>query len=323
MARNTSQSKAKTKTTKKPSAAKATKATKTTKKVVRPVKEAVKKDVKVVKSAEKAAKVSRPSVFGKVLRSASAEGIRKLHMVSALMFVVLAIVAGYFIKSASYPLNIAHLTKDELLSKTTTVFAPAQHALYNLDLRWAVVGVLAVSALFSLLRMTRLEPSESEGLKVKVQPWRWVDFAVTGAVMVEVTAVLYGVQELSALKLLGALTVFSLVFAWIAERENSGAAKLVKGAYVASIVSGLVVLCVFASYGWSTMAYGLVRFPWYAYALFGSCVATAALITVNQYKGFKGLKSWSNYLFVERNYLLINLVAKTAFAVILIVGLRG
>lgn len=325
MARTTSQSKAKTKTAKKPVAAKATKAVKTTtKKAVKPVKAAAKKETKVVaKPAAKAASVRKPSAVGRLLRSATPSGLRKLHVASALIYVVLAIVAGALMKAVvSVPLTVGYVTRNELLSTTNTVFAPAQHVLYNLDLRWAVIAVLAVSAFFSLLRMTRLEVAESEGLKIKVQPWRWVDLAVTGAVMVEVAAALYGIQSLDTLKLVGALTVFSLVLAWIAERENSGATKFVKGAYVASIVSGLVVFAVFASYGWATMVYGMVRFPWYAYALFASSVVTAALVTVNQYKGFRGVKTWANYLFVERNYLLISLASKVAFAVILIVGLH-
>lgn len=316
MANTTSKSsKAKTKTSKKP-AAKATVKTAHVTKAVKPVAK-VTKAASAPKKPVKVATVKRAGLLVRLANKVKATGLRRLHGTSAIIFVILGIVAGAFMKTTDYQLSLGYAIKDGLLG----TFVPAQHVFTSVDLRWVVVGVMALSALFSIARMTRLSATEDKGLKVRIQPWRWVDLAITGAAMLSTTALLYGVQDIATLKLTGALTVFALVLAWIAERENSGAAKIVKGAFFASVLAGLVIFLVLALHGWSTVVYGDIRSPWYAYALFGTSIVTAALLGINQYLGFRGKKAWSNYLFVERNYLLVNLVAKVAFAAILIVGL--
>lgn len=318
MVNTTSKStKAKTKTTKRPVAAKSITKVTSNKKSAKKTQVSTTRSI-VSKPSVKASAVKRPNLFARLASGVRATGLRRLHGISAIVFVVLAIVAGALMKATDYQLSLGYLAQDELLAKT---FMPAQQVLMSIDLRWVVVAVMIISALLSIARMTRLSATEDKGLKIRVQPWRWVDFALTGGTMIAVVAILYGIQDLTTLKLLSALVVFAIVFAWIAERENSGASKVIKGAYLASVLAGLVVLATLTVHGWSTVFYGAIRFPWYAYALFGSAVVTAAALTLNQYFGFRGKGSWSNYLLIERNYLLLNVVTKAAFAIILIVGL--
>jgi hypothetical protein len=335
MARTTSNSKAKTKTTKKSANAKAAMRTnKSNKKLaetkaVKPV--VISKSTKSVKPAvpvaaikeARAAKAeaTKETKVKRVTRELTAATLRRWHGVSAAIFAVLAVAAGSVMKPEAYPITLGYLAPDALLSTKTTVFAPAYHVLYDLEMRWAVVAILLLSAVFSLLRMTRLSATETRGRTVRILPWRWVDWAITGAAMVGVTALVNGAHDAVTIKLLGIVTIFSVVFAWLAERESAGTGRVVKATAWASFFSVLVVLLSLAAYALGTPVYGMVRAPWYTYALVAGTVVAALAIGWNLLNSLRATGKWANYLYVERNYLLFNLLAKASFALILIVGL--
>lgn len=236
-----------------------------------------------------------------------------------IVFVGLAAAVAMLMQVTPYDISIAHLTSDALLSQTQTVFVPAQKVLFSVDLRWVATGTLLLSALLLAVRVARREVVQAS----PVRPWRAVDVALTGALLVETVGILSGVQEILALKALGLLVVGMAVFAWISGRENLGAAKFVKGAFWASIGSAVAAALLLGGVTIATLVYGLIRSPWYTYALIGVLTLTLLLALVGTWKALHHTKKWAQPLFVERNYLLLNLFAKAAFAVILLIGLRG
>lgn len=317
MAKNTSTSKAKTKTAKK-SNAHAT----TVKRVAESQKASI-SHVAITKKLETKPGFIRPKRRMGLRLTPTAALFQRLHATSALVFLGLAAAVIYVVKPWIFSINVGFLTKDALRSNSTTVFVPGQHTVYDLDVRWAVVAMLLVSALFAVLRTTKLQSYEDRGLRSRVQPLRWVDGAITGALMVMVSALLLGMQELPGLKLVGSLAAFSLVMAWIAERENAGNEGFIKGTFIASIVSGFLSLSTLVCYAIMTSVYGMVRASWHVYAVMGIVLVAALLVAVVQYRSLRRIKASANYMTVERNYLLINLVSKVSFAAVLIIGLRG
>jgi hypothetical protein len=224
-------------------------------------------------------------------------------------------------KASTYEVTIGHLTNDVLASKTDTVFVAAQHVLFDVDVRWVLVGVLALSAVFSLVRATRLRALEATAVERRLSPVRWIDYAITYALLAEVVALMSGMQDIVTLKLLAGLTALSFILNWVAERENIGANRVVKIGYILSVVSGVLVVLAVAAYALATPIWGMVRSPWYVYALYGVLGAAFVLGSLNQLYGFRRFKSWANYLVVDRNSTVLNLLTKAGFAIVLIVGL--
>jgi len=301
---------AKTKTSKSKStnkiAAAKTRAAKTTAK-------APEKTTKVVKSA----KVTIPKLTG---ASASVMGLRRLHMVAAGLFVVLAIAAGVLMGNDSYQLTVGHLAKDALASGE--VLVPATKAVYDIEIRWMVVGLLVLSAVLPVLYVTKLEDRYNAYVRnTRMMPYRWIDLAVTGAVMMQIVALLSGVSDIFTLKALGGLVALSFVLSLIAERQNNTSDKVVWSAYVAGIFSGVLPWLFIAGYAVSSVVFGSVASPWYVYALYGVGVASFTLLMIKQCKAYRRKSAAQNYLAVERNYVVISLLTKVAFAAALIVGL--
>jgi hypothetical protein len=249
--------------------------------------------------------------------------LRKWHIVSAVVFVLLAVLAGAMMGSTSYQTTVGLWARDDLASTATTVFAPAVHVLYDVEVRWLVVVVMAVSAIAPVLYATKLEAAYTSYVRnTRMVPYRWLDFGVTTALMVETVALLSGVHDIFTLKLIGGLMLVTCLLGLIAERQNTNATKPVWSAYVLSLFSGALPWVLIAAFAVSTVVFGAIRSPWYVYALYASSLIGFSLIAWTQCQQFKRAGQSADYLVVERNYAVISVLTKVAFAAILIVGIR-
>jgi hypothetical protein len=307
-----SPSKAKTKTAKASTATKKRSVKKTT------VSKAA-KTTKATKSVEaKAPAKKTPPAADSSKIGVTIGTLRRMHTVAVVLFVALAGLAGFMMSSVTSQLTLGYLAKDEIASKTSTVLVPAVQSVYDIELRWAVVGILVISAIMPLLYVTRLKNRYADFMATsRMLPHRWVDMAITGALMTELIALVSGISDIATLKLIGGSVVATAVLGLIAERQNNVSQKPVHSAYYASLFTGLLPWAVIATYAVSTVVYGDASAPWHLYALYAVGLFGFLLSARNQHMQFgKG-----NYLIVERNYVAISMLTKAAFAVMLIVGL--
>lgn len=263
---------------------------------------------------------SNRSVVSVINQKVTAQTLRSLNMVTAGLLALLALAAAYLMNALSYPLTVGYMARDVLQSADQTVFAPAVQTVMDVEIRWLVVATLLLSLVLPILYMTKLkEKYEAYLNKTRMVPFRWVDLAVTGSLMVATVALLSGVNSLPTLKLLGGLMVITAALGLIAERQNDKAVVPVKSAYYLSLFAGVLPILLFASYAIYTTVYGMVRYPWYVYALYAVILIGFGLIARNLRMQIRG----ANYMIVERNYLAFNLLTKAAFAVVLIIGLAS
>ena len=155
-----------------------------------------------------------------------------------------------------------------------------------------------------------------------MQPYRWFDLGITGALIMEVVALLSGVNDLMVLKMVGGAVFVTGMLGLIAERQNNSTSKPVWSAYLTSLFSGVLPWFLIASYAVGTVVYGSVRAPWYVYAVYAAFAGGWLLIAANEHKQYRKVGAWANYMVVERNYVVLSLLTKVAFAAILIAGLR-
>lgn len=327
MAKSTTTTKAKTKTTKSANRRTATKvaSAKTTKATKTAAKTRSAKATPKAKVAKKAAPAKKAAVKAPVKAEATKKSVvttgtfNRPFVLVGLAFAVLAGLAGYFMKGDSAQVFLGHVAKNELASTAGTVFASAAHPLYEIEFRWLLVVLLGVSAVFAIVRGTRWQAAETAGIKAGVQPTRWIDFAVTGALMFEVVALLNGLQDAIALKF-GILSIaLTAYFAWMYERENAATGKPARASLVGAQLAALVPVLALLATLYGTFVYGIIRSPWYAYAAFAAFVVWLAL-TARNLKQTPQL-SKQGYQAIDKAYNVQSVLVKVALAVILIVGL--
>jgi hypothetical protein len=263
----------------------------------------------------KTSKVRKPADFTKQLRW--------LHISSAVVFTALAVAAGLLMKGVTFPLTIGYQAKDVLAESAGTVFAPATQSIFDIDLRWVLIAVLLLSVTGPLLYVTRLKAWYARAVQNESVPTRWLDLALTGALMVEVVALLSGVNNLFVLKAMAGAIVVTCALGWVAERQHALRDRGALSTYGISLLSGLLPWFVIVSAAVGTWVNGMVRSPWYVYALYAATFLGFSLIARLQWVHYRGKRQWTNFAAVERDYFVGNFLMKTAFAVILIVGLKG
>lgn len=269
----------------------------------------------------KAAKTTKKTVSVKVTKTArSAKNINlsRVNVLSALIFASAAVAAGFLMGRASYEVTVNYLTADAV----NQTVVPAYRHLKEIDLRWLLVAVLALSAVGPLMHITRMKQTYADAVKSKVMPWRWLEWSVITLLVTNLVALLAGYQDLATLKLLGIVVLVIGLLSWCAERStNQGDTKAARVSHLVALVLAAGVVVLIGASLLATYVYGQVRAPWYVYAAFGVLAANLALNSINQYKQVRAKNAWKNYQVVERNYLVINLVSKVALAAVLIVGL--
>lgn len=314
MATTKKSSKAKTKTTKRPSTKKPATKRPTAKK---PAAAKVAKPTKSVKAeAQKPAKAKSPRT-----KLTETQILRRLNGVSAFVHLAGAVAVGILMGNYFQQIVTGLVVKDELASGQETVFVPAIHHLYDANLRWCIVALLVAGAIMPLVQLRR---SAAYDLSVKSRrnPLRWADKAIISGVILTIVAMFSGVQDFMTLKVIGGSIVVTALLGWLSERQNADAkAKPDYSAFGVSLVSGMLPWLIILGYAMATPIWGMIRSPWYVYALYGVVFASSAAYAINGYNYVRRFRNWTNYAVVERNYLIIDILARASFAVILIVGL--
>jgi hypothetical protein len=305
MATTKKSTKAKSKTAKKP-VTKATKAAAAAKKSVsaKPVKATL---------APKSTNVST--------RTSKRSALANLQIVTILLSIGLAVLAGLYMSQKSYQLFTGLLTSDELASTTSAVFVPAIRSLYDVEVRWLAVAAMALSAIFPLLYMTQLKRLYEQGRQKRAFLWRWIENGVIGALLLGITALLSGVQDLLTLKVLAGLVIVSALLAWTAEKQHAEAQRPATAAFLLSLITGLLPWLLIGAYAIATPIFGLVRNTGFVYGLYAILLAGFLANALNLRKYLRNTSTAGTYELAERNYSLINLLVRTGFAITLIVGL--
>lgn len=275
------------------------------------------KTTKTTKAAKVTKKTVTKAVAKPTVKANSRFSLSRINLIGGLVLVVLAVLAGVLMNSATYELTVNYLTADKLAGG---VIVPAYRHFIDVEYRWLLVAILGLSAVGPLLHVTRMKQTYTSAVKSKVMPWNWAEQAVLQALLGLLVVTLVGFQDITTVKLFAVgLFVVSLL-SWYAEKEflvNKAAALRT---HLFAAITGLVLVLFMAMPLLFTYVYGQVRAPWYVYAATAAFVLTLGLNRFNQYNYLRGYKSWKSYEVVERNHLLIGFVSKLAIAVILIVG---
>lgn len=271
----------------------------------------------------KASKTIKKNVTPKTANSSTVVKTRILHKANLVLQAVLAAIVLLMVKPVYYALSLSFVTKDALLSESQTVFVPAEKILLDFDVRWLLISMIVVSVVYSALVLSRWRASYERAQAGRVYLWRWVMLAITGAIMVKIAAIVSGVEDIATLKMAGGFMVSAMVFAWLSERQNQKAGTSTTAHYWLSLVSGLAAMSAIFVSLFGTMLYGMIRFPWYVYALDLALLVGFLLVLSNLRRSNKRTGQSNDYEFVERNYVVTVVLAQFVFIAIAIAGLAA
>jgi hypothetical protein len=222
-----------------------------------------------------------------------------LHLVQAL--IILAIASSF-----SLPVTSSFLRMDPVTDKLVAV----PEELVRLQIGPLVAAFLLLSALAHLaLASPWLHRWYERSVSRGINPARWVEYSLSSSLMMVVIAMLVGIYDIASLILIFALNATMILFGWLMELHNQTTDRTNWTAYWFGCFAGIVPWVAVAIY-----LAGGGRAPAFVYAIFASLFVFFNIFAVNMLLQYRRVGRWRDYLYGERVYMLLSLVAKSLLA---------
>ena len=252
------------------------------------------------------------------------ERFRKLRRFNGVVGVVLLLEGVLMLllsNDRTLPLTTNYLQSDPFAEKTFP--PPAQVA--NLRLGPMVAAFLLLSGLaLLLLTLPRIHAWYVANLKKGVNYARWMEYSITASLMIVVIAMLSGMWDISSLILVFFLNMTMILFGWMMELHNQTTRKTNWTAFYFGCLAGIVPWVVIALYFFSAVANPGAEVPTFVYFILPILFVFFNIFAVNMVLQYKKVGKWRDYLYGERVYIILSLLAKSALAWQVFAGtLRG
>lgn len=236
--------------------------------------------------------------------------LRRFNAVMCVLHVVQA--AAMLALSNTYSVNLTtSFLKPSAAGSPVTV---TEH-LTSLRMGPMVAAFLLISAVAHFIMASPMAFNwYVRNLKKGINYLRWYEYALSASLMVVLIGMLSGVYDAPTLVLLFALTAVMNLCGLLMERHNQATEKTDWTAYIVGCIAGIVPWVII---GWYFIAAALAPgrpVPTFVYGIYASLLVLFFSFALNMVLQYKKVGRWKDYLFGERVYMILSLVAKSALA---------
>lgn len=225
-----------------------------------------------------------------------------LHAVQGVAVIILS-------KSFALPISGDYLRFDD----ASQSLVPATDELFNLSLPALVAGFFFLSAIFHLVIATVYNKTYNKNLSQGLNKARWVEYALSASTMMVAISLLVGIYDAMSLLMIFSLTAIMNLMGLVMEVHNQTTKKTNWLSYWIGCLAGIVPWVAIAFYLWLGAANGSSA-PTFVYWIFVSIFVFFNCFAINMVLQYKKVGKWSNYLYGERAYIILSLVAKSLLA---------
>lgn len=186
----------------------------------------------------------------------------------------------------------------------------------SLDLAYVVILFLFLSAGFHFLIATVFNKMYNRDLKMGVNKLRWIEYSLSASTMIVAISLLVGVYDAMSLFMMFMLVAIMNLCGLIMEIHNLTTKKTNWLSYWIGCLAGIIPWLVIVFYFWmaDVNAVGDAKTPAFVYGIFISIFTFFNLFAINMVLQYKKIGPWKNYLYGERVYIILSLVAKSLLA---------
>lgn len=196
----------------------------------------------------------------------------------------------------------------------TMKLEPFLNAFAQLRIGPLVAGFLFLSAFAHLaVSLPGIYEWYVRNLKKGANYARWAEYALSSSLMIVVIALLVGISDVATLLLLFFLNAMMILFGWMMELHNQTTKKTNWTSFIFGCIAGIVPwIAVFIYLIGAGSGGGKV--PGFVYWIYVSIFLFFNIFAVNMVLQYGEVGKWKNYLYGERAYIILSLVAKSLLA---------
>jgi hypothetical protein len=269
-----------------------------------------KKSAKIIKSAKTSVKTTKQT------KKSARDTHKKINVTSVFLGVISIALVYLFMSTAVYEVTVSYLVPNALEENRHQ----SAYRLFNeLSLKFLLIATLFVGLIKPLFDLTRNKLSYQNEVRAGYMPTRFLDQGLQYSLFITITALLLGYQDLITVKAFAVIGIAVSLFAWLAEKNSSNKQTALQFNMLSGLI-GLVLVIFFTFSVVFSYAFGQTLPSWHILLVLLLTPLYMSANILNQRKSIQGLKKFKDYKTVERNYLLVGVVARTNLAVILVLG---
>ena len=233
-----------------------------------------------------------------------------LHLLQGSLMLIFAIVIEK-IAEFKTPIWSYFLNFDEVQMRLVTL--PKQLGEIPFAILVSVFLFLSAIAHF-IIAAPKMNKIYNNDLEKGINKFRWYEYSLSSSLM----AMLFGVYDIGALILIILINVSMNFFGLLMEKLNINKEKVDWSPFIFGSLAGIGpwIVIVLYSFGNSDPS----QVPWFVYAIVGSYFVFFNLFPINMFLQYKKVGKWKEYIYGERVYIILSLVAKSTLAWLVFAG---
>lgn len=245
---------------------------------------------------------------------------RKLQKFNAIMGFFHLVQASLMLVILNYSFKIPILTR--FFDKTPTGgYTISTEILFKFPVAVVAPIFLMISAFFHFLiaspfYVRRYEQNINRGYN----PMRWIEYSISSSVMLTVLLMMGGINELSSVVFVFTLNFLMNMWGLEMERYNQLSEKTKWFPFNMGVIAGITPWIIGGIYFWVSTSNVADSIPWYAKLGFLVTFAFFNSFAINMVLQYLKVGPWKMYIFGEKTYIWLSLIAKSALAWILVLG---
>ena len=236
-------------------------------------------------------------------------GLRTFNLIMAVLHALQGLLVVVLSKSFAIPVSGTFLQ----FNHVTQHLEPTTTKLFDVQLPLLIAAFFVLSSLAHLIIATVYNTRYNQDLKRGINRARWVEYATSASVMMVAISMLVGIYDASSLVMIFVLTAVMNLMGWVMEIHNQTTKRTNWLSYIIGSFAGLVPWLVVAFYMWLGADKGSAA-PTFVYWIFVSIFIFFSCFAVNMVLQYKKIGPWKDYMYGERVYIILSLVAKSLLA---------
>ena len=243
-----------------------------------------------------------------------------LHLIQGLLMIVLGLVISdlgdFRMQLYQFYLEFVETAPGEgyLAFARTEIFTLPFYVLVAIFL---LLSALA-HALISIPK--KINDMYNRDLEKGINKLRWFEYALSSSVMIVLISYLFGIWDIATLTVIFIVNASMNLFGLVMEQLNSEKEEVNWGPFVWGSIAGLAPWIAIILYMTGATAEATAQTPWFVWAIVGTYFVAFNSFPVNMVLQYLKKGKWANYLYGERGYIVLSLVAKTVLAWLVLVG---
>jgi hypothetical protein len=198
---------------------------------------------------------------------------------------------------------------------STMTISPVFETIIDIRIAPFIALFLFISATAHLLISTVLYEKYVNHLKNGMNPYRWYEYSLSASLMIVIIAMLVTIYDIGTLIALFILTMVMNLMGLMMEIHNQTTDKTNWTSYIVGCIAGFIPwLVIFIPLITAESVPDFVIAIFITIAIFFNCFA------INMVLQYKKIGKWKDYLYGEKVYIMLSLVAKTALALQVFAG---